>query len=248
MIERFDSCDPDALGNRLDVVLQRRFGARVTKVCLDIFNTCDLSHVGRAGAPEHLAGDAADSGLLARSLEDPEEKLFVLIAVPRAEGKMNASGAALLVTDIHHSSSASMDIGSQTFVLLPSVLVSTSIPSVILLSMRRLFCALSFHRSAKSSPGRSPSTRNIRTIRRSRSLRLKRTTGICSGVRWTPVTFLPERGTASFAAGFLIMNSSSSALSRSDPGVLSKSDPPRRSLSPSEHRGGQHSRPPFRYS
>src|SRR4029077_16871959 len=103
-------------------------------------DTRELSHVRRAGAPEHLVRDADDSGPRACFLEARKRKLFVLIAVPLAEGKMNMSGAASLLTDLHHSSSVSMDTGSQTLVLLPSVLVSTSMPSVMLLSMRRLFC------------------------------------------------------------------------------------------------------------
>jgi hypothetical protein len=74
MIERFDN-DAYALGNRLDVVLQRGFGARVTKVGLDILDSRELSHVRRAGAPEHLVRDADDPGLLGCFLEDPEEEI-----------------------------------------------------------------------------------------------------------------------------------------------------------------------------
>jgi hypothetical protein len=61
------------------------------------------------------------------------------MAVPRAEGKMNASGLGSLQAARHHSSSISMEEGSQTLASLLWVLVSTSMPSVTLLSMRRLF-------------------------------------------------------------------------------------------------------------
>jgi hypothetical protein len=51
---------------------------------------------------------------LPASLRTRKRKLLVLIAVPRAEGKMNASGAASLPDDFHHSSSVSIETGSQT--------------------------------------------------------------------------------------------------------------------------------------
>jgi hypothetical protein len=36
------------------------------------------------------------------------------MAVPRVDGKMNASEAVSLLADLHHSSSVSMETGSQT--------------------------------------------------------------------------------------------------------------------------------------
>jgi hypothetical protein len=84
----------------------------------------------------------------------------VLIGVPRLDGKMNASGLASLLMERRNSSSVSMEAGSHTEESLPSVLVSISIPSVTLLSMRRLLPSLSFQRRANISPGRRPSTRN----------------------------------------------------------------------------------------
>ena len=71
MIERLDS-DADALGDGLDVVLQGGLGARVAEVCLDIFDTRYLSHVRRAGPPQHLMGHAGDSCLFPGLLQDPE--------------------------------------------------------------------------------------------------------------------------------------------------------------------------------
>src|SRR5262245_23443094 len=44
-----------------------------------------------------------------------ERKLLVLIAVPRADGKMKASGLASLAAERKNSSSVSMDAGSQTY-------------------------------------------------------------------------------------------------------------------------------------
>jgi hypothetical protein len=63
---------------------------------------------------------------------------LVLIAVPRADGKLKASGPALLLAVLQNSSSVSIDAGSHTKESLPSVFVSTFTPSVILLSIRRL--------------------------------------------------------------------------------------------------------------
>ena len=66
----------------------------------------------------------------------------MLMAAPRADRKMNAFVLASVLTGLHHSSSVSIETGSHTFALLPSVFVSTSMPSVMLASIRRLFCAL----------------------------------------------------------------------------------------------------------
>jgi hypothetical protein len=77
---------------------------------------------------------------------------------------MNASGVAAVAVSRQNSSSVSIETGSQTKESLPSVLVPSSMPSVMLLSIRRLFPCLSFHRRANISPGRSPSTRNMRTM------------------------------------------------------------------------------------
>src|SRR5437588_2706944 len=86
MIKRFDS-DTDTLGNRLDVVLQRGFSARVTKVRLDILDSRDLSHVRRAGASKHLVRDADDSGFLACFLEHPEEEIVCIDSGASRGGK-----------------------------------------------------------------------------------------------------------------------------------------------------------------
>ena len=104
---------------------------------------------------------ALDSGTPPSFLENAERKLFALIAAPWLGGKMNASGFALAAVQRQNSNSVSIEAGIQTKEWLPSVLVSTSMPSVMLLSIRRLFPCLSFHRSANISPGRSP-TRNMR--------------------------------------------------------------------------------------
>jgi hypothetical protein len=45
-------CDPDALGNRLDVVRQGGLGIRVTLVSLDILDGRQLSHIRRTRASE----------------------------------------------------------------------------------------------------------------------------------------------------------------------------------------------------
>lgn len=45
-------------------------------------------------APEHVVSHAFDSGMRPASLRTRKRKLFVLIAVPRHNGKMNASGPA----------------------------------------------------------------------------------------------------------------------------------------------------------
>ena len=74
MIKRFDS-DSDALRNRLDVVLQRGLGIRVTQVSLDILNGRQLSHIRRTRASEHLVRNASDAGRLACFLEDPEKEI-----------------------------------------------------------------------------------------------------------------------------------------------------------------------------
>ena len=105
---------------------------------------------------------ALDSGTPPSFLENAERKLFALIAALWLEGKMNASGFALAAVQRQNSNSVSIEAGIQTKEWLPSVLVSTSMPSVMLLSIRRLFPCLSFHRSANISPGRSPSTRKMR--------------------------------------------------------------------------------------
>jgi hypothetical protein len=73
MIKRFDS-DSDALRNRLDIVLQRGLGIRVTQVSLDILNGRQLSHIRRTRASEHLVRNASDAGRLACFLEDPEKE------------------------------------------------------------------------------------------------------------------------------------------------------------------------------
>jgi len=137
----------------------------------------------------------------------------VLIAVSRLDGKMNASELALVAVPRQNSNSASIDAGSQTKESLPSVLVSTSMPSVMLLSIRRLFRCLSFHRSANILPGRRPSTRNMRTMSLSRSLRWNRIWGISSGVRCFVALRFRDLGTASLPAGFFGSISSSTASS-----------------------------------
>jgi hypothetical protein len=86
------------------------------------------------------------SAFLPASLKTRKRKLLVLIAVPRAEGKMKASGAASLEDDLHHSTSVSMETGTQTFVLLPSVFVSTSMPSVMHRGATDLQAARACHR------------------------------------------------------------------------------------------------------
>jgi hypothetical protein len=84
MIKRFDSGSDaliDALRNRLDVVLQRGLGIRVTQVSLDILNGRQLSHISRTRASEHLVRNASDAGRLACFLEDPEKEI---VGVDRA--------------------------------------------------------------------------------------------------------------------------------------------------------------------
>src|ERR1700693_2605177 len=135
---------------------------------LHVLHAGELGHVGRAGAPEHLVVTPAIPDFFPASLSTRNRKLLVPMAVPVVDGKINASSLASGEAPRHHSSSVSIEEGSQPLPSLPSVLVSTS---VLLLSMRRLFCCLSFQRRANISPGRRPSTRNIRTMSRSRSPR-----------------------------------------------------------------------------
>ncbi len=111
----------------------------MTQVSPDVLASRQLSHICQTRTSEHVMGNAKRAGRPASFLEHLERKLSVLIAVPRAEGKMKASGTAALLPDLHHSSSVSIDTGIQTLVVVPSVFVSTSMPSVMLLSIRRLF-------------------------------------------------------------------------------------------------------------
>lgn len=74
MVERFDSY-AHALWDRFDVVLQCRLGMGVAKVGLHVLDARELGHVGRAGATEHLVGDAVDAGLPARFFEDAEKEI-----------------------------------------------------------------------------------------------------------------------------------------------------------------------------
>src|SRR5580704_11160242 len=145
MIERFHSHTYAlyalyALQHRLDVVLQSGFGVRVTEMRLDILDCCQLGHVRRASAPKHLVCDSGDASLLAPSPEDAEEKI-VGINRDAPGGLKNETVVSSIFAD-----------GSPPFQLriygdrrpdtcvAPFRLVSTSIPSVMLLSIRGLFC------------------------------------------------------------------------------------------------------------
>src|SRR5581483_3012404 len=75
MIKRFDS-DPDAFGNRFDVMLQGGLGIRVTQVSLDILDRRQLSHIRRTRTSEHLVGNDGHACRLAGFLEDPEKEII----------------------------------------------------------------------------------------------------------------------------------------------------------------------------
>jgi hypothetical protein len=101
----------------------------VAQVRLHVLDGRELRHVRRAGAAKHLMVDTLDSSLLARFLENAEQKIVRVDGLARLDGKMNASALASLAVVRQNSSSVSMERGSHTAASLPSVLVSTSMPS-----------------------------------------------------------------------------------------------------------------------
>jgi hypothetical protein len=108
-------------------VLKSCLGRTVPQMCLHLLDAGDLGHVGQAGAAEYLVVEAIHPGFFPRLIIRTRfRKLFVWMAVPRAEGNMKNSGLASDAACRHHSSSVSSNAGSQTS--LPSVLVSTSMP------------------------------------------------------------------------------------------------------------------------
>jgi hypothetical protein len=86
---------------------------------LHVVDACELGHVGRAGAAEHLVGHTVDASQPSRFFADAEKEIVGVDGGPRADGTMDASGLASLLTDLHHSSSVSIETGSHTFALLP---------------------------------------------------------------------------------------------------------------------------------
>jgi hypothetical protein len=65
-------------------VLQRGLGVSMPKMGLHVFHACDLRHVRRACAPEHLMRYAIDAGIAAGFLEDTEKEIVRVDCGPTA--------------------------------------------------------------------------------------------------------------------------------------------------------------------
>ena len=73
-----------------------------------------MGHVDRTGAPEHWWVTRSIPAFVPASRSVRISMLLVLIGVPREDGKMKASGLGAVVAERHHSSSVSIEDGSQT--------------------------------------------------------------------------------------------------------------------------------------
>src|ERR1700733_12317820 len=133
MIEGLHS-SPYALGHALDVMIQRGLGVEVPQMGLHVLHAGGLPHIRGTRTSQHLMRHTVNPGLFSSVFQHAEQEIVRINSSVAAGREMNAPGVGSLTFSRQNSSSVEIEAGNHTAASLPSVLVSTSTPSLTLLS------------------------------------------------------------------------------------------------------------------